>query len=109
MERRALLLRAGFELLGDDTAPVPTVRAVCGRARLNPRYFYEGFDGLDDLVVAVYDAVVEQLTGRLLAAAGSAPEQPAQTRAVIEAIVEFVDEDRRRGRVLARRRSTTRR
>ena len=37
------------------------MRAVCQGARLNPRYFYESFDDLDALVVAVYDRVVDEL------------------------------------------------
>jgi AcrR family transcriptional regulator len=59
-ERRTLLLDATFDLLGTEGAEATTVRAVCLKARLNPRYFYESFDDLDTLVVAVYDRVVER-------------------------------------------------
>jgi AcrR family transcriptional regulator len=100
-ERRTLLLDAAFELLGTEGWPGTTVRAVCQRARLNPRYFYESFPTLDDLVIAVYDRVVDELTTGVLAAVSRADDEPrAQLRAAIEHIVDFVDHDRRRARVL---------
>jgi AcrR family transcriptional regulator len=101
IERRALLLDAAFELLGTDGSSATTVRSVCAGARLNPRYFYESFTDLDALVVAVYDRVVEQLTEAVVSTMDVAPgDSRSQTRAAIEQIVGFVDEDRRRGRVL---------
>ena len=99
--RRELLLDAAFDLLGTDGAEGTTVRAVCQRARLNPRYFYESFDDLDSLVVAVYDRIVEQLAVEVLSAQGAAPPDPrSQLRTAIERSVAFVDDDRRRGRIL---------
>lgn len=100
-ERRTLLLDAAFELLGTEGYAATTVRAVCQAARLNPRYFYESFDDLDALVVAVYDRVVEELGAEVLAAVAGAGDDPrAQVRASLESIVSFVADDRRRGRVL---------
>jgi AcrR family transcriptional regulator len=95
------LVDAAFELLGTEGATGTSVRAVCQRARLNPRYFYESFDDLDDLIVAVYDRLVGELAVlgfEALQAAG--PEPKDQFRSGLECIVRFVDEDRRRGRVL---------
>lgn len=78
-----------------------TVRSVLEGARLNPRYFYESFSDLDQLAVAVYDRVVEELGAAVLSALAGAGEIPAdQLRAVVAATVAFVDADRRRGRVL---------
>jgi AcrR family transcriptional regulator len=100
-ERRTLLLDAAFDLLGSDGSSALTVRAVNERARLNPRYFYESFADLDALVVAVYDRVVDELAHVVIGALGHAGDDPAaQLRAVVESSVRFVDEDRRRGRVL---------
>jgi AcrR family transcriptional regulator len=100
-ERRELLLDAAFELLGTEGWSGTTVRAVCQGARLNPRYFYESFDDLDGLIVAVYDRLVAQLGTEVMAAVAAAGDDArAQTRAAIERIVSFVDEDRRRARVL---------
>lgn len=100
-ERRSLLLDAAFDLLGSDGSSATTVRAVCARARLNPRYFYESFASLDDLIVAVYDRVVEELGAEVVAALAAAGDDATkQMAAVVRCTVEFVDEDRRRARVL---------
>jgi AcrR family transcriptional regulator len=100
-ERRTLLLDAAFELFGSAGFEAMTVRAVLELSRLNPRYFYESFDGVDQLAAAVYDRVAAELgevVWTALAAVGAAPVD--QVRAVVRGIVEFVDEDRRRGRIL---------
>jgi AcrR family transcriptional regulator len=91
-----------FELLGTEGWSGTSVRAVCQGARLNPRYFYESFDDLDSLVVAVYDRVVDELAAVVLEALASTPldDPPAQLRATLEATVGFIDDDRRRARVL---------
>ncbi len=60
-ERRSLLLATALQLLGTDGFSATSVRAICQSARLNPRYFYESFDDLDDLVVALYDQLVAEL------------------------------------------------
>lgn len=100
-ERRALLLDAAFELLGSDGWEAMTVRSVLERARLNPRYFYESFGDLDQLAVAVYDRVVDELGAVVWAALATSKDAPAdQVGGVVRGIVEFIDEDRRRGRVL---------
>ena len=100
-ERRTLLLDAAFELLGTEGWAGTTVRAVCQAARLNPRYFYESFDDLDALVVAVYDRLVAELGDQVRAAVRDAGDDTrAQTRAAVDRIVGFVDEDRRRARIL---------
>ena len=99
--RRELLLDATYELLGTEGWQATTVRAVCHAARLNPRYFYESFADLDELVVAVYDRVVAQLGEQVLGALAEAGDDArSQSHAAIERIVTFVDEDRRRARVL---------
>jgi AcrR family transcriptional regulator len=100
-ERRAQLVEAAFDLLGTEGWSATTVRGVCQAARLNPRYFYESFEDLDALVVAVYDRLVEELWQEGMAAIEAAGDDPGeQLRAAIGCIVRFVDEDRRRGRVL---------
>jgi AcrR family transcriptional regulator len=100
-ERRTLLLDAALDLLGSVGWSGTTVRAVCHEARLNPRYFYESFDDLDALVVAVYDRLVEELRrGLEVAVAHSGDDRRSQMRAAVEHTVRFVDEDRRRARVL---------
>jgi AcrR family transcriptional regulator len=99
--RRQFLLDAGFDLLGTKGWAATTVRAVIERAGLNPRYFYESFADLDELVVAVYERVVDDLAAVVLTALTEAgPDPDEQVRAVVRATIDFVDGDRRRGRVL---------
>ena len=99
--RRTLLLDAAFELLGTEGWSGTTVRAVCAAANLNPRYFYESFDDLDALVVAVYDRLVDELRAAIAEAAAAAGSDPRSlVRATVETTTRFVDEDRRRARIL---------
>ena len=100
-ERRQLLIDVAFDLLGSEGSAATTVRAVCARARLNPRYFYESFDELDSLLVAVYDSVVDQLRAAVRdRVRETGDDLHDAVRASVAATVHFVDEDRRRGRVL---------
>lgn len=100
-ERRRLLLDAALELLGSEGWSATTVRGVCQSARLNPRYFYESFTDLDELVVALYDRVVGELAIEVAdAMAGAGDDGPAQLHAAVDRIVTFVDEDRRRAHIL---------
>ena len=48
-ERRALLVRAAFELFGEGGESAVAVRSVCRAAELNTRYFYENFTDTDEL------------------------------------------------------------
>jgi AcrR family transcriptional regulator len=100
-ERRQLLIEAALDLIASEGSSGTTVRAVCAEARLNPRYFYESFDELDALIVAVYDHVIGMLRRQVAEAVAAAGDDPVETvRATVASIVTFVDEDRRMGRVL---------
>lgn len=99
-ERRNLLIGAAYELLANEGMAGTTVRAVCAQARLNPRYFYESFTDLDELLVAVYDDVFRQLQRRSAAAVAAADDDASAMRASVEATVRFIEEDQRRGRIL---------
>ncbi|MEU8803805.1 TetR/AcrR family transcriptional regulator [Spirillospora sp. NPDC048819] len=100
-ERREMLVRAAFALFGEQGEGALTVRAVCRRAELHTRYFYENFAGTDDLLAAVYDqqaAALGDVLARSLDEAGPDPE--TRTRAGIRAVLRFITDDPRRGRVL---------
>jgi len=100
-ERRAQLLAAGLELLGTEGDAATTVRAVCQRARLNPRYFYESFADRDELLLGVYDHVVAELAAAVAEAIAPLEGDPvAGVRAGIDTIVRFVAADPRRAKVL---------
>ncbi|MGH3675364.1 MAG: TetR/AcrR family transcriptional regulator [Mycobacterium sp.] len=77
------------------------VRAVCSRARLNDRYFYESFADCDALMLAAFEDQFARGVTALLVAAALSPAQPRpRTRAAIEAAFGFVDADPRRPRLL---------
>jgi AcrR family transcriptional regulator len=57
--RRDSLIAAGLELLGTQGAAATSVRAVCRQAGLSSRYFYESFANLDELLVAVFDHLMQ--------------------------------------------------
>lgn len=90
----------GFDILGTDGTPATTVRAVCERAGLNPRYFYESFAEIDALLAAIYDRQLADLGAKIVAAVDSAPpDTHSQVHAGIATTVEFLADDPRRGRV----------
>jgi AcrR family transcriptional regulator len=99
-ERRERLLEAALELLGSEGWKKTTVRGVCATAGLNPRYFYESFEDLDSLLVAVFNRIAAGATERIVTAYAGAPaDGPAKARAAIEAAVHYLTDDPRRARV----------
>lgn len=100
-ERRERLLEAGLDLAGGAGWPAATVRAVCARAKLTPRYFYESFEDRTALLLALFDAIAEEAAGRVLAAVADAPgDAEAKSRAAIGAFVDLLVEDPRKARVM---------
>jgi AcrR family transcriptional regulator len=98
--RREQLLDAGLEILGTDGWQATTVRGVCQQAKLNPRYFYESFEDLDALLLAVFDRIAAEALEAVLGALEDAPADAlGRSRAVIAAFVELMTEDPRKGRV----------
>jgi AcrR family transcriptional regulator len=94
--RRSQLLEAGLDLLGNEGWQATTVTAVCERARLTPRYFYESFTSRDDLVVAIFDGVIEEITREVVACK---PADPVELlRATATAFMRMVVDDPRKGR-----------
>ncbi|MGH7750546.1 MAG: TetR family transcriptional regulator, partial [Candidatus Dormibacteria bacterium] len=57
LERRERLLDAGLDLLGTEGWARTTVTAICARARLTERYFYQSFPGREQLLLAVFDRI----------------------------------------------------
>ena len=90
--RRDNLITAGVQLLGSDSGPALTVRAVCRKAALTERYFYESFSDRDEFVRAVYDDVCTRAMATLTSA--------KTPREAVEQFVELMVDDPVRGRVL---------
>lgn len=100
-ERRALLVRAAFELFGEGGESAVAVRSVCRAAELNTRYFYENFTDTDELLGAVYDEAAAELGEVLTAAIAGAPDDHrSRLRAGIRAVLDFSSADPYRGKIL---------
>jgi AcrR family transcriptional regulator len=100
-QRRAALLAAGLDIVGGDERGRLTVAALCSRAALNERYFYENFATCDDVLVAIYEDVVAELAAAIVTAvAAAADDSRAKARAAIGAAVELLTEDARKSRLL---------
>jgi AcrR family transcriptional regulator len=99
--RRENLIEAALDCLHDDGLSEVGVRSICARARLTPRYFYESFADLDELLVAVVDAVAGEVAARAVAAVAVAPDDLAgQVRAAVAAGYGVVATDPRKASAL---------
>jgi AcrR family transcriptional regulator len=81
--RRAALIEAGLELLGTQGVNATSVRAVFHKAGLSQRYFYESFANIDELLVGVFDHVMESTIARMIA---ELPQAGGDIRTVIAAL-----------------------
>jgi AcrR family transcriptional regulator len=98
--RRAALVAAAIDGLHEDGLSGISVRAVCARSELTPRYFYESFADLDELLVAAVDAVSEEVSARVVGALAVAPRDPgAQVRAAVRTGYGVIADDPRKASV----------
>jgi AcrR family transcriptional regulator len=65
-ERRARLLEAALDLIGTDGWGAATMTAICRRAGLTERYFYESFKDRDALYVALLDSLAAEVEAATL-------------------------------------------
>jgi AcrR family transcriptional regulator len=97
--RRARLIESGLDLLGSGGLDQMTMTAVCGRAGLTERYFYESFRNLDDLLGAIFDATYEEARQRSIGALDDAPPDLFErSRAAVGALISVLTEDPRKAR-----------
>jgi AcrR family transcriptional regulator len=100
-ERRAALVDTGLDCLHEDGLSGVSVRSICAGARLSPRYFYESFRDLDELLLALVDTVAAEVASCALAAIAGAPDSlPDQVRAAVDAGYGVVATDRRKATAL---------
>lgn len=101
-ERRRKLLEAGRELWGTAGITEVTVRGVCAKAGLVPRYFYEQFADRDALVLAVSDQVRDELFASLLTVGlGEPGDVKTKLRAALKAFLDLIVEDPHIHRIFA--------
>lgn len=75
-QRRARFVQAGVASFGRLGYHATTVRAVCAEAGLTDRYFYESFQGMEDLLCAAFTQLAQALLQALLDALAVAPAEP---------------------------------
>ena len=99
-ERRARLIDAALDVIGESGIANTTMTTVSSRAALTERYFYESFGDRRQLLVAVFDACVEQLDDAILAALDAAPANLLdRSRAAAGSLVEVLTDDPRKARL----------
>lgn len=103
-ERRQRLVEAGLETLGTKGLHTTTVRDVCGQAGLSERYFYESFSGLGELFDTIYQALHQDLLGRLMTVLVTSRGQHQSAleggKAALAVWFSFLKEDPRRARIM---------
>jgi AcrR family transcriptional regulator len=71
MQRRALLLEAALDEVGEVGVAQLRMNTVCKRARLTQRYFYEHFRNRDELLAALFDSVIDEVLTETIATVAS--------------------------------------
>ncbi|MFJ4654077.1 TetR/AcrR family transcriptional regulator [Nocardia sp. NPDC088792] len=95
--RRAALLEAALDLIGESGAGAVTMRAVCRRAGLTDRYFYESFTSRDELLDVLYRLVADEFLEPMTAFA--VVDDPSRDRALSEVLLDKVLADPRKSRL----------
>jgi AcrR family transcriptional regulator len=99
--RRRALIEAAMDLFAEAGARAVTKRAVCARARLNDRYFYQHFSDSDALLEAVaHDVTTRGIEAVVTTTLTAPPDVAAQVHAAADAALNFITADPRRSRLL---------
>ncbi|EGD54855.1 hypothetical protein SCNU_11630 [Gordonia neofelifaecis NRRL B-59395] len=98
--RRTALIDAALDMLAEPEPGAVTVRGICARASLTPRYFYESFENADVLVGATFDMIIGEIAERALAGFNAGSSARGKVVGAVEAIVDVIQGDPRKGRVI---------
>ncbi|WP_320669157.1 TetR/AcrR family transcriptional regulator [Patulibacter defluvii] len=100
-DRRRRLLDGGLDVLAEVGVAGLTMTAVCARAGLTERYFYESFRDRDGLLRALSDQLADEVTDAIRGAIARAPRDLfAVSRAAILAAVQLLADDPRKARAM---------
>lgn len=104
--RRAVVMDAALEVFGSSGGYADaSINTVCAEAGLTKRYFYESFDTLEALLIAVYEDANTRVRAKVQTAieAMAGDGGPAVVAAAgVTAFLKALDEDRRLARVMFR-------
>ena len=99
--RREALIEAALDLFSEGGSRAVSRRAVCARARLHERYFYEHFRDADAVLEA---AIQDQTAGVLDVVVDASTEVDAdlaeRTSHIVRSALDFLTADPRRGALL---------
>ena len=99
-ERRFQLMEAATEIYGEVGYRNASVRAICERAKLTERYFYESFQNSEALLIATYRLVTDAMLEDMAAAARTSLQSDrARLDAVLRVYFTRIREKRRAARV----------
>jgi len=101
-QRRERLLDAALDVFGREGYRNTTMRLICAQARLTERYFYENFNTVDEVYLAIHKRLSGEVTQQIMLKVLAQPEDDpvAQTRAGLSAFFEYLKEDPRRAQIL---------
>ena len=99
--RRRRLLDAALELFGTTGYAATSLTALCAKAGVSPRHFYELYPGREQLMADLYDEIVLE-TARLVRQAQEEAPLQADVRitAGLRAALAYQTDDPRRARIL---------
>lgn len=60
-DRRKRLIEAGLEAFGSQGYVRTNIKTICGLAGLTERYFYESFKSKEELLIAVYREITDEM------------------------------------------------
>ncbi|WP_210491371.1 TetR/AcrR family transcriptional regulator [Patulibacter sp. SYSU D01012] len=99
--RRDALVDAALDLIAEEGWSRATMTAICARAGLTERYFYESFRNRDALFLDLVQGTVDRIEAAVGAAAADRAATPdARARSVVDAVLRTLLDDPRLGRVV---------
>lgn len=101
-ERQQKLIDTAIEAFGTRGIRHVSLREICAAAGFTPRYFYESYKDLDELLAATVDLLLQEMIEDLRAALQSGPQDDAEqvARRMVRAYLEYLRKDPRRTRIL---------
>lgn len=99
--RREALVDAALERFGRDGFAATTIEDLCTTARVGRQAFYEHFRSREELLAAVFSAVVDEILTRVddVLAALPLDDVPRRSRAAMGEILDVLLGDPRKGRI----------
>lgn len=99
-ERKQRLMATGLELFSSQGYARTTIEALCAEAKVTARHFYQLFDSREELLLAIYEQILDELReGVLQAMLTPGLSVDAQIESAVKASVRHYLADARRARI----------